>query len=146
MRLCFWNCRGFGRTTAERYLKGVIRQCLPEIVCLAETKVAGLLGRILSLGFADMYEVTPRGFSGGTVVAWKKGVVVSVQQARAHFVNLLITSNPPDCNWLLSFVYGPTRWNEKSLFWYELPLSGANHGGPWLCLGYFNTIINQSDK
>lgn len=47
---------------------------------------------------------------------------------------------------MISFVHGPTNWNEKDNFWYELESIGDSFAGPWLCLEDFNALLSPIDK
>lgn len=116
------------------------------MVCLAETNVSGLSSKFLWMGFEDVVEVAPRGRSGGILLAWRKGVILDVVLVCDNFATVIVKSDPPDRNWLLSFVYGPSRWNEKSAFWYALDSSGRNFVGLQLCIGDFHAILNQDMK
>lgn len=143
MKLLYWDCRGFSRPTAVRYLREVTRRHLPDMICLAETKVMGVRQKMLQLGFEDFFEVPPEGRRGGLTVAWKRGVLLDISSCNAHFV---VKSDPPYQCWLLSFVYGPSLWNEKESFWYDLGVTGREFQGPWVCLGDFNAVTHQNDK
>lgn len=146
MKLLCWNCRGFGLPTSILYLWEVLRQNLPEIVCLAETKIIGVRLKLQQLGFEDYFEVPLQGRRGGMAGAWKRAVLLEISNCSDHFVNVVIKSDPPYQNWLLSFVYGSSLWNEKDSFWYALDVNGSEFNGPWVCFGDFNAVVHQNDK
>lgn len=62
------------------------------------------------------------------------------------FVNVTVKSDLHDHPWLITFVHGPTAWNDKEKFCYDLEYYGNVFRGPWLCLGNFNAIMNQYEK
>lgn len=47
---------------------------------------------------------------------------------------------------MITFVHGPTNWNEKDYFWYDLESIGNSFAGPWFCLRDFNALVSQADK
>ena len=66
MRTLCWNCCEIGNPVTVRELKELIRECAPEVVCLAETqlckqRVEGLTG---VLGYDGCYVVGNSGRSG----------------------------------------------------------------------------------
>lgn len=73
-------------------------------------------------------------------------MVLEVLSFCDFFVNVEVLSDPHAHSWLISFVHSPTLWNEKEKFWYDLEHSGNSFHGPWLCLGDFNVVIQQSEK
>lgn len=79
-------------------------------------------------------------------MAWKFGVGCKVGVCSFHVINLFLYYDPPNHPWMVSFVYGLTNWNNKDAFWYELEQYGSNFDGPWLCLGDFNALLDQSEK
>lgn len=120
-----------------------MRQHLLEVFCLAKTKLSSVKPCSLQLGYVDVFEIPPRGRKGGLVVARRKGVILDVVYSNNHFVNLDLNSDPQGHPWLLTFVYGPTLWNEKAVFWYDLECCRNVFAGPWLCFGDFNSIFHQ---
>jgi hypothetical protein len=64
----------------------------------------------------------------------------------ANILSVWCYFDPPHNKWLLTCVYGPPVYKNKSLFWNSLMDVGKDHYGPWLCIGDFNMILSQSDK
>jgi hypothetical protein len=64
----------------------------------------------------------------------------------ANILSAWCYSDPPHNKWLLTCVYGPPIYKNKSVFWNALMDVGKDHFGPWLCIGDFNIILSQSDK
>lgn len=69
MRALYWNCCGFARAVAIRHLQKLVQQHLPEVLCIAETKIKGTKSMMQSLGFHDCFEIPPEGTSGGMTMA-----------------------------------------------------------------------------
>lgn len=95
-----------------------------------------------SVGFRDGFEIPPRRTSGGLSIVWKIGVQCEVGFCNENIVNLVLSSNPTNHQWMVSFVYGPPDWNNKANFWYKLTLAGHEFGGPWLCFDDFNVVMD----
>lgn len=73
-----------------------------------------------SLGFFHFVSSLPEGTKGGIVFAWKPGVDVDVVCLYKNSIHDLVYSDPPNMPWLLSSVYGPTKWHKKPFFWRSL--------------------------
>lgn len=71
---------------------------------------------------------------------------VEVISSSPTSINLLIYSDPVNTPWLISCVYGPTRWHLRDDFWRELDVLADSFGGPWICLGDFNCLVADWEK
>lgn len=78
--------------------------------------------------------------------AWKQGVDVELTSTSSNFVNMMVYSDPPNTPWLVSCVYGPTRWHLRDDFWHVLDSVASSFGGPWLCMGDFNCLLADWEK
>ncbi|KAK3012929.1 hypothetical protein RJ639_008632 [Escallonia herrerae] len=147
-----WNVRGLGRASHVRALKKDIRTLNSDIIFLSETlssspKISIILN---ALGFYNQCLVPTSGekrMSGGLCLAWKNGIDLEITFQNNNIINALVFSNPPPHNpWMLSVVYGPPHWCNKRMFWENLDHLGKSFPGPWMCIGDFNAISNQSEK
>lgn len=98
------------------------------------------------MGFGDGFEIPPRGTSGGLAITWQIGGQCDVGICNENIANLVLSSDPLNRPWLLSFVYGPADWINKDYFLYDLAQDGNTFYGPCLCFGDFNAISDPSDK
>lgn len=87
-----------------------------DFLCLSETKVTNVKDPLQRAGFFHFVDNPPTGHLGGLVFAWKPGVDVELVSINQFYINLLVYSDPPNRPWLISCVYGPTRWHLKSVF------------------------------
>jgi hypothetical protein len=55
-------------------------------------------------------------------------------------------SDPPNTPWILSCVYGPPDRRDRIAFWESFSSVGKNFVGSWLCLGDFNSVLDQTEK
>ena len=49
-------------------------------------------------------------------------------------------------HWILTCIYGPPDTLNKLAFWDSLTIMGEDFASPWLCIGDFNFVIDQSEK
>jgi hypothetical protein len=55
-------------------------------------------------------------------------------------------SDPPQSLWILSCVYGPPNRRDRLAFWDTFAFIGEGFEATWLCIGDFNSILDQSEK
>ncbi|KAK3037266.1 hypothetical protein RJ639_029678 [Escallonia herrerae] len=146
-----WNIRGLGCASHVRALKKDTRYLNSDILFLSETlspssKISPILN---SLGFFNQCFIPPHGdkkLSGGLCLAWKNGIDLEITFQNNNLINALVFLDPPHSPWMLSAVYGPPHWCSKRQFWENMDLIGNSFSGPWICIGDFNAISNQSEK
>ncbi|KAK3014543.1 hypothetical protein RJ639_008317 [Escallonia herrerae] len=151
MILLAWNVRGLGRAERVRALKNDVRHLKPDILFLSETlSSSSRLSHILEpLGFTNLCFVPPSGIkkpAGGLCLAWKMGVDIEITLQNQNIINALVFSDPPTTPWMLSMVYGPPHWTNKRQFWDDMDTTAKAFNGPWLCMGDFNAVVDQTEK
>ena len=148
MKLLAWNCRGLSRASAIRSLRGKIRMHSPDVLFLSETKAQPSLAVSVlnNLGFSNMLHAPPSSSKGGLLLAWRTGVELECISFSINIINVWCYSDPLNNLWLLSCIYGPLVYKNKSGFWDSLLNVGKDFTRPWLCIGDFNMIISQSKK
>lgn len=79
MKLCSWNCRGLGGSSTISQLKEVLRNHLPNMFFLCETKkkrsFVQTVCRKLKYRIRNII-VDPVGLSGGLLVCWFAGILI----------------------------------------------------------------------
>ncbi|XP_059450878.1 uncharacterized protein LOC132181647 [Corylus avellana] len=148
MKILSWNCRGISRPAAVRGLRALIRANSPDVLFLSETKtspsqVSSILNR---LGFYLMTQVASIGSSGGLVLAWRLGVELESFLTNKNNITAWCYSDPPNSPWILSCIYGPPEKKNKLAFWDSLTAAGEAFVSPWLCIGDFNFVLDQSEN
>jgi hypothetical protein len=148
MKILSWNYRGISRPAAVRGLRALIRANNPDILFLSETKSPpSLVSYILNqLGYYSMTHVAPIGSCGGLVLTWRLGVELECFLTNRNNISAWCFSDPPNSPWILSCIYGPPETVNKPAFWDSLTAVGENFVSPWLCIGDFNFVIDQSEK
>ena len=80
-KILIWNVRGLNSSSRQDSLRSLVVSSWSDIVCVQETKIAGLSRRIIlsALGadFSDYAVVPSTGASGGILIAWRRHIGVS---------------------------------------------------------------------
>ncbi|XP_062028872.1 uncharacterized protein LOC133744858 [Rosa rugosa] len=141
--------RGICNDTTRRALKDLIVQNRPQIVFLCETKsssVSGFRDLHHALGFPHSKEVLSVGQSGGLGMFWNDEVNVQVRTFSAHHIDLEIGGGPGDPRWRLTGFYGYLTTAERDKSWKLLRDLRDLDSLPWVVIGDFNEILNNSEK
>ena len=148
MKILSWNYRGITRPAAVQNLRALIKANNPDVIFLSETKTSSfLVSPILNhLGFYLMTHVTPIGTCGGLVFAWKVSVELKSFISNKNNITSWCYSDPPNSPWILSCIYSPSKKKIKAAFWGSLTAVGKDFVSPWLCIGDFNFVLDQSKK
>jgi hypothetical protein len=148
MKIISWNCRGISRPAAICSLWVLIRHNNPDVLFLSETKASPSLSSSIlnNLGFYSMAHVAPVGLSGGLILAWRTGVELECFLFSKHNISAWCYSDPSNSPWILSCLYGPPEKKNKLAFWDSLTAAGENFVCPWLYIGDFNHVLDQSEK
>jgi exonuclease III len=148
MKLLSWNCRGLARPAAVQTLRRLIRDLSPDILFISETKiyppqVSATLNR---LGFFLISQVAASGSSGGLALAWRPGVELQCFASDKNHISAWCFSDPPHSPWILSCVYGPPNKQDRRAFWDSFASIGEGFEASWLCIGDFNSFVDQTEK
>ena len=148
MKIISWNCREISRPAVVRSLRVLIRYNNLEVLFLSETKASPSLSSFIlnQLGFYSMAHVAHSGLSGGLVLAWQTGVELECFLTNKHNISAWCYSDPPSSPWIFSCLYGSPKKRNKLAFWDSLTIVGENFACPWLCIGDFNHVLDQSEK
>lgn len=148
MKILAWNCRGLCRPSAIRSLRGKIKNHSPDVMFLSETKTTSTVATVImnNLGFFFMVHVPPSSTKGGLLLTWKTGVELECFLTTVNTITVWCYSDPSNNPWILSCIYGPPYRSHRDRFWDQIMKIGENYSGPWLCIGDFNMILDQSEK
>uniref|UniRef100_A0A2N9IC90 Reverse transcriptase domain-containing protein n=1 Tax=Fagus sylvatica TaxID=28930 RepID=A0A2N9IC90_FAGSY len=148
MSLLSWNCRRLAQPAAVRSLRAMVRKYNPNCVFIQETKVDlnKMISVIEGLGFLKHCVVLVVGCAGGLILGWKAEVDIEVTVANKNIINAIVFSSPPNQPWMLTVVYAPPSKSRRTLFWDHLKKLSDSFPGPWICVGDFNCIKEQSEK
>jgi hypothetical protein len=127
-------------------LRASIRVHNPDIIFLSKTKTSGQrINRVASLlGFPNFVCVEALGKLGGICLFWPHHVHVKVLEFDSQMIVISIHSNLSE--WNLVGFYGPPHQSKRRIAWENLHALLESLDGPWVCLGDFNTILEDSGK
>jgi hypothetical protein len=119
----------------------------PRILFLMETKCSKARVEVvrIKLGFAGAFVVDSVGRSGGLALLWKDAEEVEIQNYSRRHINAVIREEglPP---WKLTGFYGHPEWAKRHEAWALLAHLKHYNPEPWLAIGDFNEILEQSEK
>ena len=146
MKILGWNCRGICNAVTVKALRASIRVHSPEIIFLSETKASEIrIKRVATLlGFPSSFCVGARGKSGGICLFWHQHIQVDVLEYDSHLIVVSIHSNV--CVWNFVGFYGPPQQTNRRIAWENLHALLESFCGPWVCLGDFNVIFEDTEK
>ncbi|KAL0374207.1 UNVERIFIED_CONTAM: hypothetical protein Sradi_3336400 [Sesamum radiatum] len=86
------------------------------------------------------------GRSGGLVLLWKKSVSVTIQSFSNRHIDASIQADTRSPIWRFSGIYGDPETSNRKNTWELLTRLKAQSIRPWLCMGDFNEILEDSEK
>jgi hypothetical protein len=148
MKVLAWNCWGLACAPTIRTIRAIVRNYMPDILFLFETKVMSsrYWNSLFCMGFSSWLQVSPVGFKGALFMTWKQGFVLKPIQLDANQISCLVVSTPPLYSWMISCVDAPPFIQNHSGFWPKLTNLSNSFGGPWLMLRDFNAILSSTEK
>lgn len=63
-----------------------------------------------------------------------------------NYIHALATPPAPAQPWLCTSLYSPPHPDPRKIFWEGFPINFPNTSTPWLLLGDFNKVMDQSEK
>ncbi|GLT69032.1 hypothetical protein SLA2020_412150 [Shorea laevis] len=152
MRIISWNCRGAAKSNFCKGAMDLKRIHNPSMMLILETKLTTQDARdqAASLGFPKSCIVDSKGLRGGLWLLWDDSMVnvdvVSHGSQAIHAV-VQVCNNPLfHSNWFFSGIYCRPPFEIRTLFWQELKSMANIISIPWMNIGDFNHILDQSEK
>ena len=93
-----------------------------------------------------MSQVVASGSSGDLVLSWRPRVDLECFISNKNNISAWCYSDPPQSPWILSCVYSPPNKSDRLDFWDTFAAIGDGFEAFWLCIGDFNSVLNQSEK
>ncbi len=151
MKITSWNIRGLGSKRKQRFLSSRMRQAMPDIIFIQETKCSiQKVRQIHSKWFSrfEFLEVKEENTTGGILTLWdtlKIGIIDA--EASRNYLSVVIRPVGERDTYLVTNVYGPQRIEDKLKFLDSLvDLRDRHTGIPWIMGGDFNMIRSLSKK
>ncbi|GLT84225.1 hypothetical protein SLE2022_024700 [Rubroshorea leprosula] len=153
MKVLSWNCQGAASNEFKRNAMEIIREHNPGIFIIMETKLAGdrAIEVARSLGLPKWELVDADGYAGGIWILWNDShFAVDILNKGSQVIHALVKvcSHPNfvDFEWYISAVYVRPQFETRCKLWDNLREFSQVINGPWLAIGDFNDITNQSEK
>lgn len=130
----------------------MVRQQKPDMLCIQETKMEGVDGRLSSMLWGgndfDWLAQNATERSGGMIIIWKKeSFEMTVEFSGSNFLGVEGWWGKERVKVSVINVYAPCDMSGKRLLWEELASQLDNRGGDkWCILGDFNSIKDVSER
>lgn len=111
---------------------------------MKEGKLDKLRRKVFGAGLC-MY-VDPIGTTGGIVLWWKPGIQIDVCNFSKNFLDVNVRSGPHNTGGFITFIYGSSRVQDKSLVLEEIRKFDPGGNIPWLCIGDLNDVLFAHEK
>uniref|UniRef100_A0A2N9HG92 Endonuclease/exonuclease/phosphatase domain-containing protein n=1 Tax=Fagus sylvatica TaxID=28930 RepID=A0A2N9HG92_FAGSY len=151
LKLLTWNVRGLNDPKKRVVLKNWLRKWKVDVVCLQETKLDKVDGRMISSiwgnRFAGWEVLDAAHTAGGVLLLWDKRVVDRIDSKVGMFsVSCHWKSLGDGFEWVGTGVYGPNRDDSRSELWAELVEVRNQWSQPWCIFGDFNVVRFPSER
>jgi hypothetical protein len=148
MNLLSWNCRGLGNPQTVRELRRMVKIKHPHLLFLMETKVSidRLQNLRIAMGFEGLLSVDPVGRSGGLALFWKGFHLVELLSYSRRHISVSIKNMGSGVPWKFTGFYGHPDPSQRAESWKLLKFLKRAPPSPWLCIGDFNKILDNSEK
>lgn len=107
-----WNCRGLGTPGAVRELRSIVKQEVPSLLFVMETKIRGRRVEDLKnlLGFGGCSAVDSVGLSGGIGLFWSRKVLVELKSYSSSHIDVMVKNDEQNSReWRFTGFYGAPR-------------------------------------
>jgi len=145
-----WNVRGLGDSDKCNLVRNAFRDANPVIVCLQETKLCSIdffkAATFLPKGFLFVFSPSD-GARGGILTAWNPTAFALKQSfSKPYSLTCVFSCNLSNLDFTISNTYGPSDHSFSLGYLQHLQELPASFSGPWILLGDFNLVRQQSDK
>ncbi|GKU97282.1 hypothetical protein SLEP1_g10449 [Rubroshorea leprosula] len=152
MKIISWNCRGALKAGFRKGAMDLKRIHNPAMLLILETKIYGQNAQEVadSLGFPNSCVVNSDGLTGGLWLLWDDSRltvdILSTSNQATHAV-IQVSNNPLfPFNWFFSCIYDRPHFEIRNILWQELTTMANVIQGPWMIIGDFNDVVDQSEK
>ena len=149
MKIICWNCRGLGNPQSVNSLGLMLRQQVPNLVFLIETRMYN--GEVMALrskwGMRNVIGVDcGENRSGGLALLWSENITVSLQSFSKGHIDVLVEEAEISIKWRFTGFYGHPETHLRKQSWELLKLLHSQMNFPWLVAGDFNEILSEDEK
>ncbi|XP_013614191.1 PREDICTED: uncharacterized protein LOC106320384 [Brassica oleracea var. oleracea] len=90
------------------------------------------------------FTVPPVGLAGGISLSWIDDLQVEILFSSPNIIDTKIEAHGTSS--FVSFIYGAPNPSDRPAFWSKLTELGAEREEAWLLTGYFNDLLDNSEK
>ncbi|KAL3655175.1 hypothetical protein CASFOL_000961 [Castilleja foliolosa] len=147
MKIFAWNCQGLAQPRAVRALKFLIKESKADVVFISEVKttLSPLISNsLINLKLVNISFSPPVGKAGGLLLAWKSDISLKVLITNSFFFHSTVTEK--NNTWFLTTIYAPCNHQKKDIFWNNMNNLSSSPSNPWMIVGDFNDILDQTEK
>ncbi|KAL0433610.1 UNVERIFIED_CONTAM: hypothetical protein Slati_2695300 [Sesamum latifolium] len=90
--------------------------------------------------------VEANGKSGGLALLWNRSFQVCIQSYSRRHIDASISSDEIEQTWRFTGIFGDPEATKRRHTWDLLSILGRQSVRPWLCIGDFNEILDNSEK
>lgn len=139
-----YNCRGLGNPEIVRELRSIVKQEVPALLFVMETKIRAKRVENLQyqLGFGGCFAVDSDGLSGGIGLYWSKDVNVELKNYSTGHIDAMVQLNDQNSfEWRFTGFNGAPRVENRHHSWRFLRTLFVLPHSTWLCMGGFNETL-----
>jgi hypothetical protein len=100
----------------------------------------------VKLGFAECFVVDPVGRSDGLALLWRDVGALEIYNFSLRYINATVMDRNGLPLWKLTGFYGHSVCGQRASSWELIRHLKAFSPLPWMCVGDFNEILDQSEK
>ena len=144
MKVLVWNCCSFENSQAVPTLHLLVRQEIPNMVCLMEMKLSAIeLEKIKwKLHFAHGFGVGVDGRKGSLGMLGYANVKVELKSYNLNLIDCHILNEVEEVQWHFTLFYGDPVARNKDRMWRILKDLNNSSRLPWVVGGDFNEILS----
>jgi exonuclease III len=151
LKLLIWNVRGLNDPKKRVVLKNWLRKWKVDVVCLQETKLDKMDGRVIHSIWGNRFVgwevLNAVNTASGVLLLWDKRVVDQVNSKVGIFsVSCRWKSLLNGFEWVGTGLCGPNRDDSRSELWDELSEIRHQWSQPWCIFDDFNVVRFPSEQ
>lgn len=77
---------------------------------------------------------------------WRPNILVHILGFKRNMLSVVLDPDLPHTSFVLSMIYGPSRFSHKHQFWDNMEDLAASISEPWVLVGDFNAVSSQQEK
>ncbi|KAF6168093.1 hypothetical protein GIB67_011478, partial [Kingdonia uniflora] len=144
MKIHFWNCRGIANLDTSNFLKDLMKNNSPDLLCIAEPKVKPDVNKLRRKNFFSMQREVlffENGLSYPNIlVLWRKGLTkLAVLACSSQHISVLFE------NVMVSYIHADCSYIQSRKLWRDLSVIGSSNL-PWIVVGDSNIVLRAGEK